>query len=399
MNVVVERPNALPEAFSSTEEMLRAWRPTRPVYCLYPHVLRRDARRFLDGFPGHVLYAVKANPEPAVLHELYAAGVRHFDTASLGEIALVRGLFADAQCYFMAPSKLVGAAETAYRDYGVRHYVADHESEVDRLLAATGADARIHIRLKAHSKESIYELSSKFGVEGEEAVRLLQRVDAAGRRPGLAFNVGSMCLHPDAYRRAIAAAAQVAKDSGVAIASLDVGGGFPSPYPGLDLPAPGDFFAAIDEAAGAAGLPEDCVLLCEPGRALVAEGQSLVVQVVLIKDDQVFLNDGVYGNLSEPGASERLVTFPLRTLRPGGSFADETKEFAVSGPTCDSSDVQPVKMTLPADVRVGDWIEIGMLGAYTNALCTHFNGFYPDTWSRIDDRGVLPPGVDGAVGE
>lgn len=395
MNVVVERPNAVPDAFGSPEEMVRAWRPTRPVYCVYPHVLRQGARRFLDGFPGHVLFAVKANPEPAVLHELYAAGVRHFDTASLDEIALVRGLFADARCYFMAPSKLVGAAETAYRDYGVRDFVADHESEVDRLLAATGADATLHVRLKAHSEESIYELSSKFGVEDEEAVRLLRRVEAAGRRPGLAFNVGSMCLHPDAYRRAIAAAAKVAQESGVEIASLDVGGGFPSPYPGLDLPSPADFFAAIAKAAGAAGLPEDCTLLCEPGRALVAEGQSLVVQVILIKGDQIFLNDGVYGNLSEPGASERLVTFPLRALRPDGPFAAETKDFAVSGPTCDSSDVLPVEMTLPADLRVGDWIEIGMLGAYSNAVRTHFNGFYPDTWSSIDDGAVLPPGVDG----
>jgi ornithine decarboxylase len=354
------------------------------------------ARRFVDGFPGHVLFAVKANPDTRVLEELHGAGVRHFDTASLEEIALVRNLLPDATCYFMAPSKLVGAAEAAYRDYGVRHFVADHESEVARLLAVTGPDATIHIRMKAHSKESIYELSSKFGADEAETGRLLCQVAAAERRPGLAFNVGSMCLHPDAYRRAIAAAGTVAADSGVAIASLDVGGGVPSSYPGLEVPPPEDFFAAITETAGATGLPADCQLLCEPGRALVAEGQSLVVQVILIKGDQVFLNDGIYGSLSEPGWSGRKVTFPVMAIRPEGALADEIRDFAIAGPTCDTGDVLPVRFALPADVRVGDWIEIGRVGAYSNAMRTRFNGFHPDDWARIDADEACPPGVQGA---
>jgi ornithine decarboxylase len=393
VNLAIDRPNALLDSFPSAAAMVAARRPTRPVYCLYPHVLHDMARRFVAGFPGHVLFAVKANPEPRVLLELHGAGVRHFDTASLEEIALVRTLLPDAECYFMAPSKLVGAAEAAYRDYGVRHFVADHDSEVARLIAVTGPDATIHIRMKAHSKESIYELSSKFGAEEADTVALLRQAAAAGRRPGLAFNVGSMCLHPDAYRRAIAAAGKVAADSGVAIASLDVGGGFPSPYPGLKVPPPEAFFAAIDEAAGAAGLPADCHLLCEPGRALVAEGQSLVVQVILVKEDLVFLNDGIYGSLSEPGASKRLVTFPVEAIRPDGAFAAETRDFAVSGPTCDTGDVLPVRFALPADLRVGDWIEIGLLGAYSNALRTRFNGFHPDDWARIDGQEARPPGV------
>ena len=396
MNIVIDRPNDTLAAFASAEAMVQARRPTRPVYCLYPRLTRDMARRFLDGFPGHVLFAVKANPEPRVLQELHGAGVRHFDTASLEEIALVRGLLPDAQCYFMAPSKLVGAAEAAYRDYGVRHFVADHESEVARLLAVTGPEATIHVRMKAHSEESIYELSSKFGAEDEEAEGLLRQVAEAGRRPGLAFNVGSMCLHPDAYRRAIAAAAQVAADSGVEIASLDVGGGFPSPYPGLEVPPPADFFAAIGDAAKGADLPADCRLLCEPGRALVADGQSLVVQVILVKGDQVFLNDGIYGSLSEPGLSNRLVSFPVAAIRPDGDLADELRDFTVFGPTCDTLDVLPVQFPLPADIRVGDWIEVGQLGAYSNAMRTRFNGFHPDDWVRIDGEEACPPGVDAS---
>jgi len=396
VDLAVERPNAVLDSFPSAEAMVRAWRPTRPVYCLYPRLLRDMARQFLEGFPGHVLFAVKANPEAHVLQELHGAGVRHFDTASLEEIALVRTLLPDAKCYFMAPSKLVGAAEAAYRDYGVRQFVADHESEVARLLAVTGPDATIHVRMKAHSEESIYELSSKFGAEDAEAGRLLRQVADGGRRPGLAFNVGSMCLHPDAYRRAIAAAARVAADSGVEIASLDVGGGFPSPYPGLDVPPPADFFSAIAEAAKTAGLPADCALLCEPGRALVAEGQSLVVQVILVKEDQVFLNDGIYGSLSEPGLSNRLVSFPVAAVRPDGDFSAEARDFTVFGPTCDTLDVLPVLFRLPVDIQVGDWIEVGQLGAYSNAMRTRFNGFHPDDWVSIDGDEISPPGVGAA---
>ena len=396
VNIVIDRPNDTLEVYASAEAMVTARRPTRPVYCLYPRLTRDMARCFLAGFPGHVLFAVKANPEPRMLQELHGAGVRHFDTASLEEIALVRNLLPDAQCYFMAPSKLVGAAEAAYRDYGLRHFVADHESEVARLLAVTGPEATIHIRMKAHSEESIYELSSKFGAEDAEAEGLLRQVAEAGRRPGLAFNVGSMCLHPDAYRRAIAAAAKVAADSGVEIASLDVGGGFPSPYPGLDVPPPADFFAAIGEAAKQADLPADCTLMCEPGRALVAEGQSLVVQVILVKGDQVFLNDGIYGSLSEPGLSNRLVSFPVAAIRPDGGFADELRDFTVFGPTCDTLDVLPVQFPLPADIRVGDWIEVGQLGAYSNAMRTRFNGFHPDDWVRIDGDEACPPGVEAS---
>ena len=135
MNIAIDRPNVELESFGSAEALVKARRPTRPVYCLYPRLMRSMGRRFLEGFPGDVLFAVKANPEPRVLQELHGAGVRHFDTASLEEIALVCTLLPDATCYFMAPSKLVGAAEAAYRDYGLRHFVADHESEVARLLA------------------------------------------------------------------------------------------------------------------------------------------------------------------------------------------------------------------------------------------------------------------------
>lgn len=381
------------ETFDSVDAVVTALRPTEPVYCIYPEILRRAARRFVEGFPGRTLYAVKANPEPDVVRALYRAGVRHFDTASLREIALVKRLCPEAECYFMAVCKLSGAAETAFSRYGVRHFVADHRSEVDRLLGFADAGTTIHIRMKAFDPASVYELSSKFGAEADEVVHLLRRVAEAGLRPGLAFNVGSLCRDPDAYRRAIAAASEVAVASGVPIASLDVGGGFPTDYPGLGARPVGEFFSAIREQFATGPWPEDSVVLCEPGRALVAESQSLLVQVILIKDDLVFLNDGVYGGFQELSISDDTVRYPSRVIRLEGTASESTRPYSVSGPTCDSRDLLPVRVSLPVDLCVGDWIEFGLAGAYTNAMSTRFNGLYSDHWVRIGDAGANPPGL------
>ncbi|MEN2991549.1 hypothetical protein WG926_24770 [Tistrella sp. BH-R2-4] len=381
------------DGFATAAHMVQACRPVEPVYCLYPALLHAAGQRFVSGFGGHVLYAVKANPQPEVLRALYAAGIRHFDTASLTEIALIDGLFPDARCYFMAPAKLTGAAEAAFTRHGVRDFVADHASELDRLLRFADADTRIHIRMKAFDPRSVYELSSKFGATPEECRGLLKRVADAGLRPGLAFNVGSLCRHPDAYGAAIATAAQLAADAGVSIASLDVGGGFPTAYPGLSPEPLDSFFTAIATAAATAPLPPDCVLLCEPGRALVAEGQSIVVQVILIKDDLVFLNDGIYGSLKEMQISNESVVYPAAVIRIDGAppSSAATRSWAISGPTCDSLDILPMRLDLPVDLREGDWIEFGLAGAYSNAMITAFNGFHPDRWVRIDDD--LPPGL------
>lgn len=383
------------EGFATAAGMVRALRPVEPVYCLYPPLLRRAARRFVEGFPGRVLYAVKANPQPEVLHELYAAGIRDFDTASLPEIALVSGLFPDAVCHFMAPAKLTGTAETAFRRHGVRSFVVDHDSELDRLLAIADPDTLIHVRMKAFDPRSVYELSSKFGATEDVCRRLLRRVADAGLRPGLAFNVGSLCRHPDAYGDAIARAAALAREAGVEIATLDVGGGFPTPYPGLAPEPLEDFFTAIRRAAAVAPLPADCTLICEPGRALVAEGQSLVVQVILIKDGLVFLNDGIYGSLKELQISNQSVVYPPVVIRPDGPPpAAATRPCEISGPTCDSLDLLPFRIDLPVDLCEGDWIEFGLAGAYSNAMTTAFNGLRPDRWVRID--GDLPPGLRAA---
>ncbi len=135
------------------------------------------------------------------------------------------------------------------------------------------------------------------------------------------------------------------------------------------------------------------MVLCEPGRALVAEGQSLLVQVILIKEDLVFLNDGVYGSFKELDISNNAVVFPSRVIRLAGTAAEKTRPYAISGPTCDSLDVFPMKLDLPTDLEIGDWIEFGLAGAYTNSMSSRFNGLYSDQWIRIEGARAVPPGL------
>lgn len=375
--------NIVPRRASSVRELIERCRPTEPLYCLYPKRIEAAARDFLDGFPGTTLYAVKANPHPDVIKTLAGAGVHHFDTASLREIQLVKELVPNATCYFMAICKLVGAAERAFLDYGVRHFVADHLSEVERLAPLASPDTTIHVRLKAFDPASVYELSSKFGADPDNASTLLRRVAEMGCRPGLAFNVGSLCTSAEAYRSAISNAVDVARNAGVDIVSLDVGGGFPIAYPDIAADEIQTFFRVIHTEASSAGLPVSCQLMCEPGRALVARGQSLLTQVILVKEDLVFVNDGVYGALRELELSKGAIRFPIEVYRLNGAPSDRSHRYRVSGPTCDSFDILPGTTDLPEDIRVGDWIEFGLSGAYSNAMASRFNGLYADRWVRI----------------
>lgn len=372
------------DRYRDVETMVRRMQPATPVYCLHPDALKRAAQRFLQGFPGKTLYAVKANPHPAIVRTLYDAGIRHFDTASLEEMDLVTQLCPDATCYFMAVARLRGAARTAFEKYGVRHFVADHISEVERLLEFADHQTTIHIRMKAFDPSSVYELSSKFGADEEELPGLLRRVADAGCKVGLAFNVGSLVTNPRAYGTAIGAAARVIKAAGVEITSLDMGGGFPIAYPGLETGQLDDFFATIRETFAGTGLPSNFELLCEPGRALSAEGQSLVTQVILIKDDLVFLNDGIYGGLQELDISKGHVKFPARVISEADTPSDRMKPWRISGPTCDTLDIFSDPIELPDNLREGDWVVFSLAGAYTNAMATRFNGLYADTWVRIE---------------
>ena len=203
--------------FSSINEVVARLNPSYPVFVVFPDVLAQRTRDFISGFPGTVLYAVKCNPDPNVLRALYGAGIRHFDTASLPEIAKISELFPDAHCYFNHPVKSRGALEASSDVYGIGHYVVDHISELDKLNEIVGTDITVEVRVTTPKNNSVYNLSSKFGAQPVAAAVLLQEAARRGSRTAISFHIGSQCPDPSAYRNSLEVAVKVAKQAGVEI--------------------------------------------------------------------------------------------------------------------------------------------------------------------------------------
>jgi ornithine decarboxylase len=369
------------ETYRSAAALLSSVDIEGGVLALRPHRVIRAAQAIVREFPGDVLYAVKCNDHPAVLRALWDGGVRHFDTASLGEIELVRRVLPDAECHFMHPVKSEAAIARAYAIHGVRSFVVDHRDELDKLIHATGGanDLALYVRLAVPGEGAVLALTGKFGCAVAEAVELVRRARVHARIVGLTFHVGSQCLDPQAYARALRLCAEVVAQAGP-VDRIDVGGGFPGRYRGDEPPFPA-FVDVITKAMARHGL--SARLQCEPGRALVADGASVLARVELRRGTSLYLNDGVYGNLAEL----RWVgpVFPIR--RVGDREDHETAAFDLFGPTCDSIDSMPGPHDLPADIRAGDWLEVGQMGAYSNALRTGFNGFGTERVVLLEDEG------------
>jgi ornithine decarboxylase len=338
------------------------------------------ARWFQENFKGDVFYAVKANPSPWVIRALNAAGVTAFDVASIPEIELVAAEAPGARMAFMHPVKSRNAIAAAYHDHGVRTFALDTHAELDKILDATGGAKDLHlmVRLGVSTEGASYSLSGKFGVPPDQAPALLMAARRATQDlMGVSFHVGSQCMRPTAYQAAMAQASRALVRAGVFADVVDVGGGFPSVYPGMVPPDMSDYTAAIERGFAEMMVHETTELWCEPGRALVAEASSLLVKVELRKGDALYLNDGSYGSLFD--AAHVKWPFPVKAYRGQGADASEMKgglkPFRFYGPTCDSIDHMPGPFWLPDTIAEGDYIEIGMLGAYGVTMATRFNGF------------------------
>lgn len=360
------------QSYSSAAALSLAVGIEGPFLGLRRHTIINRAQATIKAFPGDVLYAVKCNASPHVLQALYAGGLRHFDTASIDEIRLVRGLFDDAHCHFMHPVKSRAAIREAYDDHGVKRFVIDHVSELDKILEVTdhASDLELYVRLAVPGDGAVLSLTGKFGASVDEAAVLLRRAKRVAASTGLTFHVGSQMLDPYAFVRAIKIAGDVADRVG-GVDQLDVGGGFPARYIGNE-PEFETFVAVITDAVETLGF-KNCRLQCEPGRLLVADGASVVAKVEMRRGTSLFINDGTYGHLAElkwVGPQ-----FKTRMLRPGQDARTGGTAFDLFGPTCDSIDSMPGPHWLPADIQEGDRIEFGMMGAYSNALATRFNGF------------------------
>lgn len=378
-------------SYANVAELLQKSNPQRPVYCIYPHVYRQTAQHFLAGFPGRVLYAVKANYEPQILKLLFAAGVRHFDCASLQEIELVHTTCPGATSYFMTPIRFKEDARIAQQEFGVRHFLIDHHSGLAQLLKEVDVETTVIFARMAVSHASAQaNLSSKFGAQPQDMPTLLNSIAESGAEAAFAFNVGSGVVDPEAYAYAIGVARSVLDKITFKVRLLDIGGGFPKSYPGLSVPPLEDFFSRTEHAAKNLPLAADGELLCEPGRALSAPGLSAVTAVLLRKSDRVYLNDGMYGIFWELRFKWQL-QYASRVFRNGELLQGKTKAFRVLGPTCDSTDELPVRLDLPADIDVGDHIEFGSIGAYSLSGRSDFNGFYSDTIVSLTDPDAAPP--------
>ena len=380
------------QKFDTAREAALALRPDEPVYCFHPKVMADDAKKFMSLFSGKTAYAVKTNGERQVLDVLAANGVTCFDVASPQEIADVRAAAPKAEMIYMHPVKAQSHIRDALHRDKIRTLALDHEDEltkIHRIVQALDIDPG--------------SVTKKFGAGPSHAVELLQRVERLGYKAGLCFHVGSQIEDPETYDAALKVAKQVRDSSGVKLAGLDIGGGFPAEYghdpkrAHAEMPSLPQLMTRVSRDIDAWGF-NDLPLIAEPGRVIVARAYSLIVRVLLRKGRRLYINDGIWASLSDSWTGK--ITLPARfipdpALKSRNGDAKKIVPFRVCGATCDSVDILSRPFWLPETVDTGDWIEIGHIGAYSLSLRTRFNGFYPDQFVEVAtpfDEGDAPEG-------
>lgn len=361
--------------WNNPADIIRQLAPENPVMVFDASVLRATARRFLDGFPGMVTYAVKANPDPAIIHVLTAAGLRGFDVASPHEIDLIGRLAPKAARHYHNPVR--SQAEIAHAvDAGITAWSVDSDSELDKLFQRVPPrNCEISPRFKLPVPGAAYDFGSKFGASPDHAAQLLRAVADRGYVPSLTFHPGTQCTDPQAWDSYIRTARRICDLAGVRAQRLNVGGGFPSfRVEGIapDLEA---IFRLIDRTSREAFGADRPELVCEPGRGLCGDAFSLITRVKAVRDGQsLFLNDGVYGGLFELPIIGNLGR--LEVLTPEGAPRDgDPQPRTVFGPTCDSVDRLPGELALPGNIQEGDYVIFHGAGAYSTVTNTRFNGF------------------------
>lgn len=395
MNVAAE--HAGNGRFASVAAFVAQEQPEVPVHLLRPHRLAEAARAFVEGFPGDTLFAVKCNAHPLVLETLRAEGIRHFDVASPMEIRRVRDTLADGVMYYHHPAKTPGQIRLAW-EAGVRFYAVDCVTELDKVAALTGPGMVPMVRLQIpKGVGEVYDLSTKFGAPPPVFVETLRHARAMGFEPGVTFHVGSQCLDPEKFRLGIRLACGLIDQSGVAVGLMDIGGGFPAYYRGTDAPPLATFFAVIEEERRLHAAPRGIRLACEPGRALAAEGGSLLVRINLKKPEAVYLNDGIFGGLTEVYWGKDDLALPYRVLSPLGVLrSGQTRRFTAWGPTCDGNDRLPWPVDLPEDCADGDYLEFNLIGAYGREMSAGYNGMRSEAVAVIEADFAGHQGVEAA---
>ena len=375
--------------FNSVDELIKTVRPVDPVYCIRPNSIKSACGWFKSNFPGQILYAVKTNPNEKVIKYISESGIDRFDVASIDEIKLIKKILPKAHTYYMNTVKSREHIQDAYFNYNVRDFAFDTKEELQKIIEATNnsKDLILYVRVSISNEHAEIDLSQKFGALSSEALGLLRLAKAHAAKVGLSFHVGSQCMHPISYAKGIRDLGNIIKKTKIIPDIINVGGGFPSVYPDLRPQSLENYINEIKKSFNNLKLENKPELLCEPGRALVAECGSSIVRVVLRKKQKLYINDGTYGSLFDAGVPN--FVFPTRMIPNGRIASKKLTSYSLYGPTCDSIDYMKGPFVLPNNLKEGDYIEVGQLGAYSLTFRTKFNGFYSDKIFEVQDKPIM----------
>ncbi len=375
--------------FASVNELVNNLKPSDPVYCLRPNSIKKSVEFFKSNFPGKVLYAVKTNPNERVIKIIINSGIENFDVASINEIKLIRKIDSKVKIYFMHTIKSRESIKEAYTKYNVRDFALDTKEELLKILEATNnaKDLNLFVRVAISNEHAEIDLSRKFGALSSEALGLLRLSKEHGKKVGLSFHVGSQCMDKISFSKGISEIGNIIKKTKILPDVINIGGGFPSIYPDL-IPEPlENYMKEIKESLKNLKLEKMPEIFCEPGRALVAEAGSTIVKVILKKKQKLYINDGTYGSLFDAGVPNFIL--PSKMITNGRVLSKKLNSFNFFGPTCDSLDYMKGPFLLPNNIKEGDYIELGQLGAYGTTFRTNFNGFFSDAIYQVDDKPIL----------
>ena len=375
--------------FTSVNELVNTLEPEYPVYCIRPNSVRKSVEFFKNNFPGKVLYAVKTNPNEKIIKIIINSGIQNFDVASIDEVKLIKKIDNKAKIYFMHTIKSRESIKEAYFQYNIKDFALDSKDELLKILETTNnaKDLNLYVRIAISNEHAEIDLSRKFGALASEALGLLRLCKEHGRKGGISFHVGSQCMDKISFSKGIGEIGNIIKKTKIVPDVINIGGGFPSIYPDLKPEPLDNYLNEIKKALKNLKLEKMPEIFCEPGRAIVAEAGSTIVKVILKKKQKLYINDGTYGSLFDAGVPNFVL--PAKMISNGRVVSKKLTAFNFYGPTCDSLDYMKGPFLLPNNIKEGDYIELGQLGAYGTTFRTKFNGFYSDAIYQVDDKPIL----------
>ena len=377
------------QKFKSVDELVSQLKPEKPIYCIRKKSIQLASTYFRNKFPGKILYAVKTNPHPEVLKTIVESGIENFDVASIQEIKDIRAIDPNAKCSYMHTVKSRESIRDAYFNHNIKTFSLDTKDELIKIIESTdhALDLELFLRIAVSNEHAEIDLSKKFGALASEASGLLRLTKQYAKKTGLSFHVGSQCMHPISYVKGISEVGNIIKKTKIIPDYINIGGGFPAIYPDLVPQSLDNYFEEIKKGLENLKLEKLPELICEPGRAIVAESGSTIVRINLRKKQKLYINDGTYGTLFDAGTPN--IVYPSRIIKTGKIISKKLTAFDFYGPTCDSMDYMKGPFLLPNNIKENDYIELGQLGAYGLTFRTQFNGFYSNEIYEVEDDPIM----------